>query len=164
MEIVTQPLRAEGFARFGAVVEAPIGAARRDRVAALFNARASARPNLATVSAPAGTLPLELRQLERHPHSSQTFFPFDADRYLVVVCPDDGTGHPRVDQLAAFVGSGAQGFSYAPNVWHYAITALERGASFAVLIWEDGSEGDCEFATLTDNITVVAPCSCEELL
>ncbi|HWN49036.1 MAG TPA: ureidoglycolate lyase [Xanthobacteraceae bacterium] len=34
-----------------------------------------------------GGLPLEVKLLERHEFSSQTFVPLDVGRWLVVVCP-----------------------------------------------------------------------------
>lgn len=154
MDVFTRPLRPESFAAFGTVLAAPSQGQRDDNAAVLFNGRTSAALNLATVNAPMVRLPLTIEQLERHEHSTQSFIPLDADEYLVVVCPDDGMGQPALDELAAFVAERGQGFTYNANIWHHPMSALGRPASFALLIWEDGTAADCEVMHMTEMVTV----------
>ncbi|KAI5861206.1 hypothetical protein GGS23DRAFT_577574 [Durotheca rogersii] len=96
---------------------------------------------------------LEVGLLERHPFTTQTFVPLGASasstRYLVIVAPslppDDsgnerdsslptpprshkdglpGPGMPDVQQLRAFVATGAQAVTYGAGTWHAPMAAL----------------------------------------
>ncbi|KAI0102056.1 ureidoglycolate hydrolase [Nemania sp. FL0031] len=95
---------------------------------------------------------VEIKVLERHPFTSQTFIPLTADetkRYLVVVAPTleatsgeeslpvptsasassdgmklPGAGLPDVRKLTAFVATGAQAVTYAAGTWHAPMIAL----------------------------------------
>ncbi|KAI1133442.1 ureidoglycolate hydrolase [Nemania abortiva] len=91
---------------------------------------------------------VEIKVLERHPFTSQTFIPLTADatkRYLVVVAPTldatsdedgvlpapapegtglPGAGLPDVSRLAAFVATGEQAVTYAAGTWHAPMIAL----------------------------------------
>ncbi|KAI0514545.1 ureidoglycolate hydrolase [Xylaria bambusicola] len=95
----------------------------------------------------------EVKVLERHPFTSQTFIPLTADtskRYLVIVAPtlerreDDGDGKllpapegtglpgrglPDVRGLRAFVASGEQAVTYAAGTWHAPMVALGPAGS-----------------------------------
>ncbi len=155
MNIIARPLAPDVFSRFGHVLEAPPDKPRRNEAATLFNGRPTAQPNLATINAPVVHLPLRIHQLERHPHSTQTFVPLDVDEYLVITCVDDGAGRPALDYLSAFIANRCQGFNYGPNVWHHPISTLVKPGSFAMLVWEDGTASDCEFVTVTAEVTVV---------
>jgi ureidoglycolate lyase len=157
MRIVAEPLTAEAFAPFGQVLEAPRPEPRQDRAGRLDNRRAAAVANLALVRAAPATLPMRVVKLERHPYSSQAFAPLDAAGYLVLVCPSDGEGKPRIDGLRAFVAAGHQGINYDANVWHHGMAALERPGTFAMLVHEDGSAGDTEFIDVEGEVTVTAP-------
>ncbi len=83
--IAARPITAAAFAPFGQLLETPGEGARLDRAGALFNGREAATPNLALVRATAARLPLTIELMERHPHSSQAFFPLAGGRYLVMV-------------------------------------------------------------------------------
>ena len=48
-------------------------------------------------------MPLEVKFLEKHPHSAQTFLPTAMKRYLVLVCPKAANGDPSLGALNAFV-------------------------------------------------------------
>src|SRR3954471_8257663 len=99
------PLReiaADRFAPYGQLLETPGTGPRLDHVGEVVNRRPGARANLALVRAQPAPMPLRIAELERHPWSSQAFFPLDADDYLVVVARDDGAGRPDLATLAAF--------------------------------------------------------------
>jgi ureidoglycolate lyase len=85
MIIAPEPLRAERFAPFGDVLEAPDVPGRLFYGDGLANRRAGAAPSLALVHAPPLTaLPLVATRMERHEFSSQTFLALDAARWLVM--------------------------------------------------------------------------------
>ena len=165
LSVRAAPLSAEAFAPFGDVVSAGLGtsrgwsanqgtAVRFDWCAKLFNGRAHARPNLAVYRSVPLPAPVALRLLERHPHSTQTFLPMIAARYLVCVAPAAAGGGPDLDGLRAFVCLPGQGVSYAAGTWHHPIVALDSPAEFAVLVWEDGTAADCEEQPLARPVLV----------
>ncbi|KAI0479593.1 ureidoglycolate hydrolase [Xylaria cf. heliscus] len=95
---------------------------------------------------------VQIKVLERHPFTSQTFVPLTADatkRYLVVVAPTldvaaedeeeeeeeglpapppdaglPGRGLPDVRRLVAFVATGQQAVTYGAGTWHAPMIAL----------------------------------------
>ncbi len=149
MKIVTaRPIDNDSFAPYGQLLDVPETPGRYDFQAELCNGRADAAPNLLLARAAATSLPLDMKLMERHPQSSQAFFPLEAARYIVMVCPDAADGGPDTARLDAFVVGGAQGINYDPGTWHHPLTALDSAASFAVLVWENGSEADTEWYTL----------------
>ncbi len=163
-EVVVEPLTPERFAPFGDVVSAGLGAGkdanqgtavRFDWAAKLESSRPGARPNLVVARCAQQSLPLTLRLLERHPSSSQAFLPMVCESYLVVVAPKAPGGAPDLGGLRAFHCLPGQGINYHRDVWHHPIAALGSAADFAMLVWEDGSPGDCVEHPLTDEITVV---------
>jgi ureidoglycolate lyase len=150
MKIITaRPIDTDSFAPYGQLLDTPMEPGRYDFQARLFNGRPEATPNLLLARADAAALPLDMAVMERHPHSSQAFFPLQAARYLVMVCPDSGDGGPDTARLDAFLVSGAQGINYNPGTWHHPLTALDSAANFAALVWENGSDADTEWYTLT---------------
>ena len=95
--------------------------------------------------------------LERHEHSSQTFIPLSVKRYLVLATLDAPGGGPDLARLRAFVARAGQGVTYAMGTWHHPVTVLDGPASFAVLMWRDGTAGDEEFVPVTTPLTIVLP-------
>ena len=152
MAIVAVPLTKEGFAPFGEVVSAGLqggasanqGTAQRfDFTCALHNGRPQSRANLVAVRCVPVALPLELKLLEKHPQSSQTFLPMIVSRYLVCVAPAGNDGLPKLDGLKAFIGAPGQGINYHAGIWHHPLVVLDEPAQFAMLVWEDGGKDDC---------------------
>jgi ureidoglycolate lyase len=43
------------------------------------------------------------------------------------------------------------------GTWHHPVTVLDGPASFAVLMWRDGTAGDEEFVPVTAPLTIVLP-------
>jgi ureidoglycolate lyase len=156
--IVAEPLTAEAFKPFGAVLEGPPTPGRVYVSETLANGRAHAPVclSVATVE-PKKDLPLRVTVLERHEHSSQTFVPLSVSRYLVLATLDAPGGGPDLTRLRAFVARAGQGVTYAMGTWHHPVTVLDAPASFAVLMWRDGTSGDEEFVPVTTPLTVVVP-------
>ena len=98
-------------------------------------------------------LPLELAQVEAHPHAAQVFLPVDVDRYVVTVMPGDDAPEPA--GALSVILPGTVGIAYRPGAWHAGITALGRPGHFAVLMWR-GAVDDDRFAPIP-RLTVAAP-------
>ena len=139
------PIDAARFAPFGSLLEAPDKDPRQDRAAAVVNTRPGVPANLALVRSEPYATAMPLRRLERHPHSSQAFLPLSVSAYVVAVAPDAG-GVPDEAGILAFLVPGGVGLSYHPNAWHAHMVTLDAPGVFAMLVHEDGSDGDCVFA------------------
>ena len=113
---------------------------------------AGGRPLLSIFRAAARSLPLAVQMLERHPLSSQSFYPLDARPFLVVVA--EGTGRPHAGDVRAFLSSGAQGVNYRRNTWHHALIALGEVSRFLVL--DRGGPGEnCDECAIEDALVQV---------
>ncbi len=143
------------FAPFGEVITSPDTLPNIDASRALDNRRDGASTTLYTTIVAPVTLPLTLTRMERHRYSSQTFLPLDASRYLVCVAPHGSNGQPDPDALLAFLVPAGTGITYRADMWHHPMTALDREARFAVLMWRDGSADDEEFIDLAQPLRVV---------
>jgi ureidoglycolate lyase len=143
-----ETLTAAAVAPFGDVLIAPELPGRIHTDGALANLRPGAAPSLSfTCKAPA-TLPLASTTMERHPHSSQSFVPMRAGRWLVVVAPADSDGRPDMAGARAFLAKPDHGVTYGAGVWHHPFTVLDEAASFAVFMWKDGTAADDEFVAV----------------
>ena len=90
------PLSAKAFAPYGEMVSPasaqsvyPVNDGRAQRFAHLAtqeSLRTGLSQELSLYRVQPSTLPLEVGYFERHPLSSQLFYPLCASRYLVVVC------------------------------------------------------------------------------
>jgi len=69
-------------------------------------------------------LPVELREIERHPFSSQAFLPMQPTRFLVVVA--GSAEEPDAGDVRAFLATGQQGVNFRAGVWHHPLLALEE--------------------------------------
>ncbi len=141
----TKLISRESFSQFGTLLDHQSQQPRIDNATELKNLRNTAHSNLLLALADPAKMPLKVSALERHLYSSQTFFPLDVSRYLVIVCPSKNDGEPDLQKIEAFEVKGSQGINYYPGTWHYPMTALSNNRLFAVLVWEDGSENDTEW-------------------
>jgi ureidoglycolate lyase len=94
MRLVIEPISPAAFAPHGSVVRAPADIGRSPFYDALENTRPDACPTLSASRALPKTLPLTGTVMERHRYSSQTFFPLDVARYVVIVAPHGAPGRP----------------------------------------------------------------------
>jgi ureidoglycolate lyase len=160
--VQARPLTREAFAPFGDVIETAQrpwrsinrGTAERyDELARLDLVETGGQPLLSIYRANAQTLPLIVHSLERHPLSSQAFYPLEARPFLIVVAEAGAETAAETaaqpDTLAmgrrvrAFISSGRQGINYRRNTWHHALIALEQRSDFLVLE-RGGPEPNCE--------------------
>jgi ureidoglycolate lyase len=111
-------------------------------------------PVLAVYRASGGPLPMRLLTFERHPLSSQTFVALSAERFLIVVAPEDRAGLPDLERAEAFVGHRNEGVNYARNLWHAPIAAIGPDGDFLMFMWESGFPKDCVFHHLHEPLVV----------
>ena len=143
--ITSRPISENEFLPFGSLLESPKTGARENFAASVCNGRNSAKANLALIREHPAEQRFTATTLERHPQSTQSFFPLSVRRYLVVVCGSDTNGHPDLDTLRAFECSRNQAVSYAVGTWHMGMKTLDAPGVFAMLVHEDGGSADCEF-------------------
>ncbi len=144
------PLSAAEFEPFGEVIEIAghppqwinNGTCERfDDLARIDVAEDGGRPLVSIFRARDQPLPIAVSSLERHPRSSQAFFPLEQLPFLIVVA-HEGTV-PLARNVRAFVSSGLQGINYRRNTWHHPLIALHRAAHFLVI--DRGGPGEnCE--------------------
>jgi ureidoglycolate lyase len=144
--IVIEPLTAERFASFGAIVGPQAMPGRSYFDAGLGDDRAAARPSLSLVRIEhAVQLPVEVTRMERHRWSSQSFVPLSAIPFLVIVAPHGPEGRPDIAAARAFRAEAGQGITYFRDVWHHPMAVLQEPAGFAILMWRDQTSADEEF-------------------
>jgi ureidoglycolate lyase len=161
-EVPVKPLTAQAFAPFGDVIDITGHAGRIinrgtserfDDLARLDLLEAGGFPTLNVYRARGQSLPLPVAVLERHPLSSQSFYPLEGRPFLVIVAePGECL---RAAGIRAFVSNGHQGINYRRDTWHHALVALAQSTDFLVI--ERGGPGDnCIEATPDDDVIVTA--------
>ncbi len=112
---------------------------------------AGGRPLISLFEATPRPMPFRVGAMERHPISSQAFFPLDARRFLIVVAEEGSS--PIADRLQVYLSSGAQGVNYRRNIWHHSLIALDQPSRFLV-VDRGGPDENCERITLDDIVRV----------
>lgn len=153
-EVTAVEITTVAFAPYGDLLAAPAVPPRQDWAAPVENHRVGVAANLAVIRSEPFTDMMPLRRLERHPHSSQAFFPLSVGPYLVVVAPDRG-GVPAEADIRAFRVPAGVGISYRAGAWHAHMMTVDAAGTFAMLVHEDGTPQDCEFAAIAP--VVVTP-------
>ena len=64
-------------------------------------------------------------------------------------------GRPALETLRAFRVGGRTGVNYNRGTWHHGMTTIGESGTFAMLVHEDGTAGDCQFVEV-DPIIVEA--------
>ena len=155
------PLTAAAFAPFGEVIEtaghAPRlineGTSQRfDDLTPVDVLADGGRPLISIFRATPRPLPFVVKGLERHPLSSQAFYPLDGLPYLVVVASAGDS--PWETRIRAFRAAGNQGVNYRRGTWHHALLALGKTCHFLV-IDRGGSEENCDEVVVEPAVTVV---------
>lgn len=80
--------------------------------------------------------------LERHPHSTQSFLPIRAGRWLVVLAPTLPDGAPDMANVRAFLAGPEDAICIGRNVWHAGLTVLDGPAEFAMMMWRADAGDD----------------------
>lgn len=155
------PLTAAAFAPFGDVIEDK--AARELRhinygytqrfhdLARLDITGAGGKPLVSLFRSSPMARPITVKVMERHPLSSQAFYPLSGRPYMVVVAD---RGDFKLENLRAFVAAPHQGVNYHAGVWHHFSLALDETSDFLV-IDRGGAEKNCDEVFLdADNVTI----------
>lgn len=150
-----EPLSAAAFTPFGDVIEIAghpprsinDGTCERfDDLVPLDVLAEGGRPLISIFRASPRALPHEVHTLERHPLSSQAFYPLDGRPFLIVVAYE--SGHDSPGPLRAFRAAGHQGVSYHRNTWHHSLLAI--GVTSHFLVIDRGGPGvNCDQRALT---------------
>jgi ureidoglycolate lyase len=160
--IACQAISAQGFAPFGALIDAAAatpelindGSTRRYADLARLDINAAgADPVIGIYVASARNFPLRFSSLERHRQASQVFIPLGMQRFIVAVAP--GGDRPDWSRLAAFLTEAGQGISLHRGTWHHGLIALNDGDRFAVI---EGSNyrSDSEVISLPEPVLLDA--------
>lgn len=157
-----EPLTAEAFAPYGDVIEATDRAqqklinygytVRYHDLAALDLNKDNGQPLVSIFRSTPMPRPTPVKVMERHPLSSQAFYPLGQNPYLVVVA---GRGDFNPDNLRAFLAAPGQGVNYHAGVWHHYSLALNEVSDFLV-IDRGGPEKNCDeiFMEGSDGIAI----------
>lgn len=103
---------------------------------------------------PAASATVTIGSLERHPHSTQSFVPLTAGRWIVLVAPSLPDGAPDVAKARAFVAGPEDAICIGRNVWHAGLTVLDRPAEFGMMMWRADAGDDGIVHELTTPITL----------
>lgn len=156
-----EPLTKKQFEEFGQVIELEthddiktINYGQTQRFNDLANLDLSSidgRPLFNIFKSKSIDLPFKVKVIERHPLSSQLFFPLSSIPFLVLVAKN--TEHPTHEDLRLFITNGQQGINYASNTWHHYLLATKQTVDF-VVIDRGGSDKNCEEYFFTEDITI----------
>jgi ureidoglycolate lyase len=135
-----EPLTAEAFSLYGDVIECSDRVEKRDinyghtvcyhDLAKLDLTTDNGRPIVRLFQTMPLPRPIPIRIMERHPLSSQTFYPLSGEPYLVIVA-EKGIFNPG--GIRAFLAAPSQGVNYHPGTWHHFSLALNRKSDFLVI-------------------------------
>lgn len=80
--------------------------------------------------------------LERHPHSTQSFVPIRAGRWLVLLAPTLVDGPPDMANARAFLAGPEDAICIHRNVWHAGLTVFDGPAEFGMMMWRADAGDD----------------------
>lgn len=93
------------------------------------------------------SLPLTLRELERHQLGSQTFVSMNGVSFVVVVALSDAANRaPDLNTLRAFWIDGNHAITLRAGTWHHGLIAAEDGDF--VVIERVAADVDCDIAAI----------------
>lgn len=153
--ITPEALTPEAFAPFGEAIS--VDAAREVRtinaghtqrfhgLATLDLSTAGGRGIVSIFRSTPLPAPLVIREMERHPLSTQAFVPLSPRPYLVVVAPP---GDFDATKIRVFRAQG-QGVNFHAGTWHHFNLALEAVSDFLV-IDREADDVNCDVATLAE--------------
>ena len=92
--------------------------------------------------------------LDRHPHSTQSFIPIRAGRWLVVLASTLPDGSPDMANVRAFLAGPDDAICIQRDVWHAGLTVLDGPAEFAMMMWRADAGDDGIVHTLATPLTL----------
>jgi ureidoglycolate lyase len=159
--LIAQPLLAKTFAPFGDVLDTKgqpdtinYGHTMRFDTGATLDLDANhGRSGVSIFRSTPLPDPISIEVMERHPLSSQAFYPLSQNPYLVVVAPK---GEFDPVKICAFLAAPEQGVNYHPGVWHHYLLAL-YGVSDFLVIDRLGPGDNCQETRLSTPLVVEIP-------
>jgi ureidoglycolate lyase len=156
-----EPLTAAAFAPYGDVLECATAKELRninygntqrfhDLAELDLNAQAG-KPLVSIFRSKPLARPIPVKVMERHPLSSQAFFPLNDHPFMVVVAE---AGEFDSKRLRAFLAGPQQGVNYRKGTWHHYSLALDRVCEFMV-IDRGGPEKNCDEVFLENENIVI---------
>lgn len=158
--ITPKPLKKSSFAPFGDVIETGPGEVRNINeghtsrfhdLAELDLTEGGGRPSVNIFRSTPIPLPITIRMMERHPKSSQAFYPLGDEPYLVVVAPPGELDPAKIEVFAA--GS-HQGVNYHRGTWHHYSLATGDVSDFLV-IDRIADDENCDEQTLDEGDQII---------
>lgn len=156
-----EKLTAKEFAPFGDVIEATPSAQhfsinygntqRFHDLAKIDVTNGGGRAGISIFRSAPLPMPIQIRLLERHPLSSQAFYPLSQHPYLVVVAPP---GELQESAIRIFLAQPGQGVNYHAGTWHHFCLALEAESEFLV-VDRIGPGTNCEEVYLDKPFAIV---------
>jgi len=135
-----EPLTANAFAPYGDVIECSSQAVQKSinygntirfhDLAKLDLNGEGGKPIVSIFRSMPLPRPIDVKIMERHPLSSQAFYPLSDHPYLVVVA-EKGDFDPA--KIRAFLAGPSQGVNYHKGTWHHFSLALEQMSDFLVI-------------------------------
>jgi ureidoglycolate lyase len=135
-----EKLTAEAFSEFGDVIctagnqSHQINQGNTERFPELTLVDAETQGGQAAIhifrSQPIG-LPLVIKEMEKHPLSSQAFMPLHNRPFLVIVAP--AGERVNSDSIRAFMTDGTQGINLRRGTWHHFQVSLEQESDYLVI-------------------------------
>jgi ureidoglycolate lyase len=148
--LTPEPLTAAAFALYGDVLECATARELRNinygntqrfhDLARLDLTADSGTPLVSIFRSRPLPRPIAVKVMERHPMSSQAFYPLSDHPYMVVVAEPGGFDAKK---LRAFLAGPRQGVNYRKGTWHHYSLALDRVCDFLV-VDRGGPEKNCD--------------------
>ena len=160
MQCIPEILTAQSFSKFGDVIETDSAndkklindghTIRFNDLATLSLSENNGTPLINIFRSTPLPMPITIKMMERHPLSSQAFYPLSGNPYLVVVAP---AGELKESKIRVFTAQANQGVNYHPGTWHHYSLALNDTSDFLV-IDRGGVEENCDEVTLSQAIVI----------
>lgn len=158
--IMPKPLTADAFARYGDVIEISDAVEKKNinygnttrfhNLARLDLLAENGFPMVSIFRSKPLRLPIPIKIMERHPLSSQAFYPLSGEPYLVAVAP---RGEFDPSKIELFQASANQGVNYHAGTWHHFSLALNQESDFLVI--DRGGDGEnCDEVTLSEEVFI----------
>jgi ureidoglycolate lyase len=151
-----EPLTSAAFAPYGDVIECRDGVQQKSinygnttrfhDLAKLDLNLEQGRPIVSIFRSTPLPRPIHIKIMERHPISSQAFYPLSGRPYLVVVA-EKGEFNP--EKIKVFLAGPTQGVNYHTGTWHHFSLALDHVSDFLV-IDRGGAGKNCDEVAVED--------------
>jgi ureidoglycolate lyase len=155
------PLTAKAFAPYGDVIECGEHVDKKtinygntvkfNNLAKINVVAEEGQPTISIFRSTPVMRPIEIKIMERHPLSSQAFYPLDHHPYMVVVA-EKGEFDPQ--KIKVFLAGPEQGVNYHAGTWHHFSLALDKVSEFMV-IDRSGPGTNCDEVSLEGENSII---------